>query len=138
MTHVTVTRCVMSDQGTFGVLTIDDDPLPTCFTCERPWKNNQRKISCIPAGTYQCIAFKSPKHGNVWLLKNVSDRDMIEIHAANRPSELEGCLAPGRSFTTFHDIPGGKSEPGVAQSKLTMELLRARLPDKFTLTIQQP
>jgi hypothetical protein len=127
---VTITRQPSTSLGTFGVLARDGIPL--CVTAERPWKNNQHKVSCIPPGTYRCTRFKSPRNGDCWLLHGVPDRDMIELHAANRPSQLSGCLAPGRSFSMFED------EPGVTSSKLTMELLFSELPRDFDLTIIQP
>lgn len=67
-----------------------------CFILERPDLNNQPKISCIPEGTYDISLYYSP-HNKRWvpLLHDVPSRAEIEIHPANWPHQLEGCLAPG-------------------------------------------
>lgn len=68
-----------------------------CFSVEKPWKNNQRRISCIPDGEYEMVflpngskTFQYP----CFLLKSVPNRSGIMIHRANRESQLLGCIAP--------------------------------------------
>lgn len=85
--------------GTNGELTING--LPICFTIELPWKDNKRKVSCIPEGRYGLSAYRSPKHGWVLLVGDVPNRAMVEFHEANyalgadgKSPQLEGCLAP--------------------------------------------
>lgn len=50
----------------------------------------------IPAGTYPLTLKYSPKNKRTvpWL-EDVPDRECIEVHPANWPRELEGCIAPG-------------------------------------------
>lgn len=100
-----------------------------CDTLERPWLNNEPRVSCIPSGTYTAIAFQSPHNGDVWLLENTTPRSMIEIHPANLVEELLGCIAPGTK-----GILGNK--PAVLRSKQTMAMLKKTLPRKFTLIIK--
>lgn len=55
-------------------------------------ENNARKI---PAGIYPLSIYASPKFKrNVLLFSKVPKRSFIEIHIANKPEELEGCIAP--------------------------------------------
>lgn len=124
---MTIYRTPSTDSGTFSVAFIDGAPF--CVFVERPWINNANYISCIPPGKYQCIAFNSDKHGNVWKLQNVLGRTDIEIHAANIFTELKGCLAPGRRFGTL------KGTPAVLESNQAMADLHSKLGNNFELTI---
>lgn len=99
-----------------------------CDTLERPWDNNHAKTSCIPEGEYTAISFQSPHNGDVWLLENTTPRSMIELHAANFVSELEGCVACGTK-----GILAGK--PAVLRSKPCLIMLKKTLPTKFILQI---
>lgn len=130
MEQVILSRAPSSDKGTFGVLLHDGVPL--CVTCERPWADNRHETSCIPLGLYRCLPYASPTKGLVWLLQGVTGRSMIEIHAANKPSQLRGCIAPGRQFAVFD------GECGVTASKDTLKYLQETLPDQFDLIIIQP
>lgn len=83
--------------GTFGELTLPDGW--KCFTVEKPWANNERGKSCIPAGTYALKTDRYHKGGyDVYELQNVPGRSQILIHRANRAAELEGCIAPGKGL----------------------------------------
>lgn len=114
--------------GTYGALVMNDNPL--CVTVERPWLNNQNIISCIPRGiTAHFIKYFSPKNGAVWICQDVSHRSDIEIHAANVPNQVEGCIGAGQYFADF------MGTRGVANSQFTMTMLRKTLPDEFALII---
>lgn len=76
-------------------------------TMEKPWKNNEPMISCIPAGVYELNPCVSPKFGKTYCLENTdlgvshhsnTKRTHILIHKANMASELHGCIAPVSSF----------------------------------------
>lgn len=51
---VTITRTDTGDEGTVGVLKTDDGRFQ-CYVLELPRRENQEKISCIPAGSYEVI-----------------------------------------------------------------------------------
>jgi hypothetical protein len=71
-----------------------------CYTIELPWKNNQRRISSIPAGRYPLSKRYSQKFKSHILLENVPNRDLILIHPANNAMrELNGCIAPVTALT---------------------------------------
>lgn len=71
-----------------------------CKTIELAWKNNQRRISCIPEGIYKIRKRFSSKFK--WHLEvlNVKNRDLILFHPANNAlKELNGCIAPVSELT---------------------------------------
>jgi len=50
----------------------------------------------IPAGTYPITLYPSPKFGRLMpLINDVPGRSNIEIHWANTPDDLEGCVGVG-------------------------------------------
>jgi len=69
-----------------------------CLTLELPWRQNQRSISCIPEGVYECGLYHSPKRGPVILLEDVPCRTFIEIHPGNFVRQIEGCICVGDSI----------------------------------------
>jgi hypothetical protein len=125
---VTLKRVAYRVDGVFGVLMYRNRPL--CVTCEDPWKDNQRDISCIPEGKYACKPHDGMKFANVWRLMNVPNRSAILIHCGNTQKDTHGCILVGQSFTTFGD------QQGIAGSQNAMKLLRDTLPTEFTLEIE--
>ncbi len=84
--------------GTNGKLFFKGEKI--CYTIELPWKNNQRRVSCIPEGKYKIRKRFSKKFGWHLELMNVKNRDLILIHPANDAlKELNGCIAPVSEIT---------------------------------------
>ena len=123
---VTLERFCNLPKGVLGILTAGEFK---CFTVERPWLENQRNISCIPNGFYQVRPFNGKRFKNVAEITNVPDRSYILFHAANRPLELEGCIAPGVSFG-FED-----TTPRVNNSRFALESLFEVAGREFELEI---
>lgn len=89
------------------------------WTIERPWKGNERGESCIPEGRYR-LEWHSPTGVTLpsgwegtWALVNEdlgvshypdpdSERDLILLHVANYPDDVEGCIGWGLRHIT-HD-----------------------------------
>ena len=117
-----------STTETFGELRNDGNHL--CYTIELPWLDNEPDKSCIPPGTYEFNKYISPKHGFVWLARNVPNRTEIEIHPANFASDLLGCIGVGDSIGQISGVNA------VLNSQETFAMLKATLPDSFNLTIQ--
>ena len=91
--------------GTFGRLSISDtsqaesafeQPIYNAFTVEKRWCDNQRSISCIPAGQY-LVAPRVYHRGkyNAYEVLNVPSRSHILFHIGNTTADLAGCIAPG-------------------------------------------
>ena len=127
----TLQRTQQDNYGTFGEF-YDPTGKLLCYTVERPWINNQPKVSCIPAGIYDVETYQSPTKGQVWQLQDVPDRSNIEIHEANFPSQLEGCIAVGDSIGII------EGQKGVTNSDKTYAMLQQELPDSFIMGIHDP
>jgi hypothetical protein len=127
-------RLTQNDHATFGRLE-GNDHTALGVTLELPWKENERGISCIPAGTYQCRRILSPKRGyELFEVCDVPGRSNIEIHIGNTPHDTEGCILVGTRFGKIGDGEAiRESRPAFARF---MEYLRGR--DTFTLTIKDP
>lgn len=83
----------MSIDGIFGRITADG--WEGCDSLENLSKS-------IPEGTYDAVIDMSPRLGYMCPHLKVPSRDQaaggdagIRIHIANRPDQLEGCIAPG-------------------------------------------
>jgi hypothetical protein len=122
-------RRIYLDNVTLGIL-FDENNFPWLKTLELPNKNNQQRKSCIPEGTYTCKPYKSPTKGSVYLLENVPNRSMIEIHIANTVKDILGCIAVGIDFGKLDGLPA------VIGSTKAMAQLHNKIGNKsFTLTI---
>ena len=102
------------------------------FTLELPWKNNKRRVSCIPEGEYKVIKHRSPKFKESFWLQDVEGRSEILIHAGNYYTQILGCILVG---TDSRDI-NGDGETDVVSSRRAIERLYLHTPDTFTLTIE--
>ena len=111
------------DNGTFGEVYFKGDL--QCVTVERPWLSNKPFESCIPPGIYELHEHESPKHGQCYALKNhdlgvgINEEDSIRwgclIHIANWPSQVEGCIGPGKKL---HPKYWGVSSSTIATAEL--------------------
>jgi hypothetical protein len=136
MRTATLNRLECSNEGTFGMMTLDDG---TVFhSLELPWRDNQCGKSCIPHGTYTVNWRYSPKHGDCYHVDGVAGRSDVEIHAANWAGDvamgykcqLLGCIALGMSVG---DLEGQKA---VLTSRMAVLKFNAALGgDSFLLTI---
>jgi hypothetical protein len=133
----------LSDQhGSFGALSIDGAPLYA--TCEQPWNNNLPDQSCIPVGDYELLPYDSPAHGQTVVFHNpalgvygtpimipagATGRSLCEIHNANWPFQLKGCVAVGAHVMDMP--PNGR---GVNSSVATLATLMQRWGDRMNLT----
>ena len=80
-------------EGTNGKLECEGKFI--CNTIELPWKNNEKRVSCIPEGKYFIRKRYSQKFK--WHLEvvDVENRSLILFHPANNAlKELNGCIAP--------------------------------------------
>lgn len=93
-------RLSTSMLGTVGVFL--DDGIPLCLSLEEPWLNNERSISCIPEGAYDCTWERHPQFSHakrIARLSKVPDRSGILIHPGNTLDDIEGCIIPGKDFS---------------------------------------
>lgn len=98
-------RLFVSGRGLFGRLTTARGG--SWATMERTWSDNRPRVSCVRAGRYELVRWPTMKFrdfdhvyalrgGDVGLLPGSGiARSTIEIHPANVPLSLEGCIALG-------------------------------------------
>ena len=80
-------------EGTNGNLEYEGKLI--CKTIELPWKENQKRVSCIPEGKYLLQKRYSKKFKWHIEIMNVTNRSTILFHPANNAiKELNGCIAP--------------------------------------------
>jgi hypothetical protein len=131
MTTVYLHRFRQDAQGTFGIMTVNNQQL--CVTCEDPWNGNKNNISCIPEGAYKVLRRESPKYKHHWHVQDVPSRSLILIHNGNTTNDTEGCILVGESLATSQ-----LGKQAITSSLKTMARLRKTLPDTFTLIISNP
>ena len=108
-------RDTFSDKSTIGELFLNGERM--CDTLENPWLDNQKNISCIPAGIYDVrlrLARESATRDYLHLLiQDVPNRDWILFHRGNFPKDTSGCILVGL----------GSQQNAVNNSVLAMDLL---------------
>lgn len=126
---ITIRRWAHTPHGTFGTLTFGNF---TCYTVERPWLNNQPRVSCIPDGNYTASWYNSPKFGRTLALVGGTvslfpapnaQRSAILIHQANTMDELQGCVGVGDSLGMV------KGRWAVLNSAVTLRAFLAEVPN---------
>lgn len=126
MLELTLRRVTEIGNATIGHLEVPGLDKTLC-TLEDLWRDNQTGISCIPAGTYQCVHHDGPHFQNVWELLDVPGRSAVLIHWGNTDKDTRGCILVGKGWT-FSDR--------IIDSRAAIELLRTILgQNPFTLTI---
>tara|TARA_R110002153_G_scaffold7648_3_gene34196 strand:- start:1636 stop:2046 length:411 start_codon:yes stop_codon:yes gene_type:complete len=108
-------RDTFTKESTLGELYLNGERM--CDTLELPWKNNERRISCIPEGEYKVrlrTARESATRDYLHLLvQEVPNRDYILFHRGNTAKDTSGCILVGQ----------GSQQDFVQNSTLAMDLL---------------
>ena len=95
---------------TFGVF-LRETGVPFALTLERPWRANQRGVSCIPRGRYTAKRHTSPKFGETFWIQDVPGRSEILLHKGNLADDSHGCILVGEKFDPVN------GQDGIAASK---------------------
>jgi hypothetical protein len=135
MTTLRIIRTLDDGRQTRGHLVVMTKGIAqfAAVTLELPWRDNQRRVSCIPPGTYKGVKHTSPKFGQCVHITGVPERSEILIHPANRVDQLLGCIAPGMLSA---DLNGDGLED-VTNSKFTCENLLRSLPNEFEVKVEE-
>ena len=112
---MTLVRVARGPEATLGVLSIEDRP--RMVTLERPWLDNAKEISCIPAGDYKVKPVQSPRFGATWEVLNVPNRSNILFHKGNTADDSKGCILVGLQYGTE------TGSPVIAQSGTAFSVL---------------
>lgn len=141
-----IVRVEQSGEGTFGVLLLDGDSF--CVTLELPWRRNQKSISCIPAGKYQCQRVKSPLVQSLtkgkWIetfeIRGVPGRDKILFHAGNLIENTRGCVLTAQYFGKLKGdravLNSGDTFDRFMVAMAGVKAFTLTVTDAFTLTQQ--
>ena len=121
-------RIDYSANHTIGVLTVNGSATGV-FTMEPPWRQNAYSVSCIPAGIYRAVKYKSPTKGDVFYLQDVPGRTYIYIHPLNLAGESDGCIGVGDGIQQW------STGMAVMNSDLTFKKLFFDLPDEIMIEI---
>lgn len=87
----------------FGALYVGGKRI--CYTLEKGWRDNQRSISCIPAGAYRIAPRQSPTFGATYEVLDVPDRSHILFHFGNTNDDTRGCILPGLRIGELNGKP---------------------------------
>jgi hypothetical protein len=94
---------------TLGELSVIDNNgkvVYKCATLELPWRENQRRISCIPTGTFKARlrrAADSPSRNYDHIhIHPVPNRTWILIHRGNYHFHIEGCVLVGKNHVDIN------------------------------------
>lgn len=119
--------------GTNGAIFCNEQFI--CFSIELPWKENRRKISCIPEGRYSISKRFTEKRGWHLIVNGVPNRSEILFHPANNAQkELQGCIAPVSALTGI----GAGTDSRKADNKLNMLVMEAiKKKENVFVTIQK-
>lgn len=112
-----IVRKTKTTDAVFGSLTFRDFQ---CYTMERT-------AVIIPAGPYNAQVALSPHFGFDTPHLAVSNRTYIEIHPANYPKQLEGCIAVGSQ------IDGDALD----SSRQAFDALIKLLPQQFDVVVSE-
>jgi hypothetical protein len=130
MINAVLNRYYQDSIVTFGFINFSDNL--HLFTLEKPWRNNERNISCIPQGQYMCSPFSGDKFKNVYVIENVTKRSNILFHIGNYPNQTEGCILVGHGADNLNP-----EYPMIRNSTVAMNKMRKLLGnDHFKLTIK--
>lgn len=122
MKKLTLKRINSSRECVLGVLELDDKEI--CKTLELPWRDNQKGISCIPAGEYKLSPYPSSRFGEVYIVNDVPNRTGILIHTGNTADDIQGCILVGDSYGKLN----GKK--AVLNSRQAFNLLKETLGEE--------
>lgn len=141
MASLTLQRQNSTDQGTAGVLLAADGSI-LCYTMELPWRDNQRGLSCIPAGQYRASYLERSASGrfrDIYLLHGVPGRSAILIHSGNYAGDSKlglrthtwGCILP----CSKHGVLAGQFA-GLASKRAKNQLMAYTGRQEITITVE--
>ena len=98
-TNLLIIRDTFTEESTVGKLYVNGEFYG--YTLELPFKNNQRRVSCIPKGVYDVRKRDGAESGkfkyeHLYIL-NVPNREYILFHIGNKPSDILGCVLLGET-----------------------------------------
>ena len=91
-------RDAFTDKSTIGKLYFDGEFYG--HTLELAWKDNEKRVSCIPKGVYEVKKRHTEKskykYEHLHIL-DVPNRDLVLLHIGNYPKNSKGCILLGNT-----------------------------------------
>ncbi len=91
-------RDTFTDKSTIGKLYFDGEFYG--HTLELAWKDNKKRVSCIPKGVYEVKKRHTEeskyKYQHLHIL-DVENRELILMHVGNYPKNSKGCILLGNT-----------------------------------------
>jgi len=91
-------RDTFTDKSTLGKLYFNGEFYG--HTLELPWKDNEKRVSCIPKGVYEVKKRHTEeskyKYEHLHIL-DVENRELILMHVGNYPKNSKGCILLGNT-----------------------------------------
>ncbi len=91
-------RDTFTDKSTLGKLYFDGEFYG--HTLELAWKDNEKRVSCIPKGVYEVKKRHTEeskyKYEHLHIL-DVENRELILMHVGNYPKNSKGCILLGNT-----------------------------------------
>jgi len=110
--------------GTCVVYDECDMPVFSALSLERGWRENTKRVSCVPLGSYNVVLEHSNRFKmDLWELKDVEGRSECKFHSANYWYQLNGCIALGNRLADINN--DGYND--VLSSKQTMKAFHKAL-----------
>tara|TARA_R110001606_G_scaffold127073_1_gene261101 strand:+ start:1179 stop:1589 length:411 start_codon:yes stop_codon:yes gene_type:complete len=104
----------------------------TFSTLELAWKDNAKRMSCIPVGTYVVKKRWSEKYKDHFIVQDVPNRSYILLHSGNYNRHTLGCILCGKEHLDIN----GDGERDITSSKATMKKLNEVLSEQFEMVIE--
>jgi len=127
MKTIVIHRDLHEREQTLGVCYVKDECDEVIFKSEcieRGWKDNQKRISCIPPGRYPVrLEYSSRFKKALYEIYNVPNRSECKFHSANYARQLNGCIALGQKRIDidgdgFRDVTNSRKTMGMFHNAL--------------------
>ena len=95
--NLLIVRETYTDESVIGKLYLNGEFIS--YTLELAWNNNQKSISCVPRGVYDCkvrlAKDSASRNYDHLILEDVPDRSYILFHRGNSAKDSKGCILTG-------------------------------------------
>jgi len=133
--QIIIDRTDQNDIQTIGLLRLYTEAELVKFSCktlELPWRDNQRRLSCIPAGRYQALRHECPRFGNSIWINGVPGRTGILLRSHKYDNDTLNGILVGREFKNRN----GNEQLDVTYSRATMNRLYDYCPISVEILIR--
>ena len=131
--NLLIVRETYTDESVIGKLYLNGEFIS--YTLELAWNNNQKSISCVPRGVYDCkvrlAKDSASRNYDHLILEDVPDRSYILFHRGNSAKDSKGCILTGmmRGDNVIY-------QSKTAHSLLMDKIFKEKLDRKIELVIK--